>query len=304
MPRFVQIAAALYFAVQAADAVRLGYAGWLFGQARTSEAAELNPGNATYRSDPAEAAALSPRDATLRVRAGLALEEAGRPVEAESALLAAAGLSRKYEPRWTLAGFYFRQNKTEPFWFWARAALPVAYRDPEALFDLAWTLEDDGPRIRERLQPEASAFTWRAWVLYAARHGHLDELEAALDRVAGIDPQPLAAALLADGRIGALTRFTGHDALDWQPVPQEGVEFARTPNGFELAFKGRQPEQCDVATRLLAPPATRTTWPIAGSVRGLAWRNEPFGAGGVRVTLRYERPAGETRAAGKVRISE
>jgi hypothetical protein len=302
--RFIPVAAALFFAGNAVDALRFGYADWLFRQGRLEEAVETNPGNALYHSDPAEAARRSPHDARLRMKLGLALEEEGHIVAAEKALLEAAELSRQYEPRWTLAGFYYRLNRTDAFWFWAREALKVAYDDPDPLFDLAWSLDPNGALLRQRLQPEARPANWKAWVLYAARHGRLDEVEAVLDRVTGIDPEPIAQALVAGGRVRALTRFSGHHALDWQPVPQEGVAFTRgAEGGFQLNFTGSQPEQCDVATRLLADPAARTAWPIEGGINGLRWRQEPFGDGGIRVFLRYERPAGETRAVGKVRVA-
>lgn len=306
MSRITHIAAAVYLASQAADAMRIGYANWMFTWGHNGEAAAWDRGKAQYRADAGEAAALNPREAPLRIRYGLALEEAGRAAEAEREFLAAARLSRKYEPRWTLAGFYFRQNKIEPFWFWAGEALQVAYRDPEPLFALAWAVEKDGAAIRRRLPIETRPLIWRAWVLDAARHGRLDEVEAALDRLGGIDPQPIAEALLAGGRVQPLTRFGGHRALDWRPIEQEGVQFVRVAHGFALAFNGQQPEQCDVATRLLpaTPAASRTKWPIEGSVRGLAWRSEPFGRDGIRVTLRYVRPPGETRAVGAARVAE
>ena len=305
MSRIAHIAAAVYLASQAADAVRIGYANWMFTQGHTAGAAVWDGGKAQYRLDAGQAAALSPWDAPLRIRHGLALEEAGLAAEAEREFLAAASLSRKYEPRWTLAGFYFRQNKIEPFWFWAGEALQVAYRDPEALFALAWAIERDGTAIRRRLPIERRAPIWRAWVLDAARHGRLDEVEATLDRLGGTDPQPIAGALLAGGRVHALTRFSGHHALDWQPIEQQGVQFVGGVHGFTLAFDGKQPEQCDVATRVLPATASpRTMWPIEGSVRGLAWRSEPFGRDGLRVTLRYVRPPGETRAVGAARVAE
>ena len=285
--------------------MRIGYANWMFTRGHIGEAAAWDRGKAQYRADAGEAVALSPRDATLRIRHGLALEEAGRAAEAEREFLAAARLSRKYEPRWTLAGFYFRQNNFEPFWLWASEALQVAYRDPEPLFALAWALETDGAAIRRRLPIEKRPLIWRAWVLDAARHGRLDEVEAALDRLGAIDPQPIAEALMTGGRVQPLTRFGGHHALDWQPIEQEGVQFVKVAHGFALAFDGKQPEQCDLATRLLpAASSARTKWPIEGSVRGLTWRSEPFGRDGIRVTLRYARPPGETRAVGAARVAE
>ena len=55
---------------------------------------------------------------------------------AERWLLDAARVDRQYEPRWTLANFYFRQQKMDDFWKWMRAALEVSYGDRVAAFDL------------------------------------------------------------------------------------------------------------------------------------------------------------------------
>ena len=303
MRRFLHFALAVYLGSQAVEAARLLFANWLSAHGGHDAASQIDRANASYRLDPVAAAALSPHDAPIRLRLGLALEESGKTAEAEKELLLAASLSRKYEPRWTLAGFYFRQNKIEPFWFWAREALSVAYRDPELLFDLAWSLDNNGGEIRRRLHPEARLITWRAWLLHAARTGRLDAVEAGLDRLDGVDPAPLAHALAAGGRVRALTRFHGHRALDWQAIAQDGVKFEAQGEGFTVTFDGRQPEQCDVATRLMAAPG-RAGWPIDASFNGLSWRREAFGADGVRITLHYQRPAGETRAAGKARIGE
>lgn len=311
MTRLIPIAVALYLGLQAADALRLGYANWLAAR-DPGAAAAIAPQNAAYRlaaalgeEDPQPgiraAIRLSPRDASLRIRLGLAAEQAGDPRAAERALLEAARLSRKYEPRWTLAGFYFRQNKIDDFWRWGREAVKMSYRDPQPLFDLAWEAEKDGAAIRQKLGVEARPDTWRAWVRHAAATGRLDEVEAVLDR--GTPEAAVVEALLAGKRIKALARLGGHHALDWRAVPQEGVVFAPSPDGrgFSVAFDGRQPEQCDVAARI---SLTRRDWPITGNVRGLTWRSEPFGAEGQWVTLHYARPAGETRAVGTVKVSE
>ncbi len=304
MRRFLHFALAVYLGSQAVEAARLLYANWRSTRGDRKTASQIDSTNAAYRLDPSEAAVLSPHDALIRMRLGLALEEAGRIGEAEKELVRATSYSRKYEPRWTLAGFYFRQNKTEPFWFWAREALSVAYRDPELLFDLAWSMENNGAEIRRRLRPEARPITWRAWLLHAARTGRLDEVEAGLDRLDDIDPAPLVQALVSGRRVRALARIHGHRALDWQAIPQEGVRFeADGREGFTLVLDGRQPEQCDVATRLMLAPG-RVDWPIHASFNGLSWRREAFGDEGARITLHYQRLAGETRAAGQARIGE
>ncbi len=285
MKQAAAIAAGVWFVLQAAGSFRLFW--------RTPLAL-------------ADAVAASPHDAPLRIRHGLELEESGRVAEAERELLAAARLSRKYEPRWTLAGFYFRQNNADDFWRWAREAVAVAYRDPEPLFDLAWTWEQPRPAVvRERLGvDESRPVLWRAWVYHAARRGWFDEVEAVLDRTRGLDPAPIAEALLGAGRIGALSRLPGHRLFDWQFTGVDGVQFSGDgTRGFTLELSGRQPDPCELATRVFAEEPQPSEWRIAGAnTAGLSWHVARHGADGWKLTLRYARPAGQIRAAGTVRV--
>ncbi|MCC6536893.1 MAG: hypothetical protein IT162_05050 [Bryobacterales bacterium] len=254
----------------------------------------------------AAAVAASPHDAPRRIRYGLELEEAGRAAAAERELLAAARLSRKYEPRWTLAGFYFRQNNAPAFWQWAREAASVAYRDPEPLFDLAAAWEPARPAaVRERLGiDESLPVLWRAWVYHTARRGWLDEVEAILGRARGLDPAPVADALLAGGRIGALARWPGHRLLDWRFTGVDGVQFSGDgTRGFTVGLSGRQPDPCDLAMRLFADEPRPQDWQMNGvNTRGLSWHAARHGADGWSLTLRYARPPGEVRMAGNVQV--
>lgn len=285
MRQTAAIAAGMLFVLQAAGSFRLF---WLTPPAL------------------AEAVAASPYDAPLRIRYGLELEEAGRTADAERELLAAARLSRKYEPRWTLAGYYFRQNNAAAFWQWAREAAAVAYRDPEPLYDLAVTWDPAHPAaVRERLGvDERRPVLWRAWMYHAARRGWLDEVEAILDRTRGLDPAPIADALLAGGRIGALARLPGHRLFDWRFSGVDGVLFTGDgQRGFTLELSGRQPDPCDLATRVFAEEPRPSEWRIDGAhTQGLTWHTARHGGDGWLMTLRYARPPGEVRMAGDVQI--
>ena len=76
---------------------------------------------------------------------------------AERWLLEAARVDRQFEPRWTLANFYFRQQKMDEFWKWMRAALEVSYGDRDAAFDLCWSAAPDAATILARAIPERHA---------------------------------------------------------------------------------------------------------------------------------------------------
>ncbi len=98
-------------------------------------------------------AALSPMSSAPRIRLGLAAEIRGDNATAERWLLAAANIDRQYEPRWTLANFYFRQQRTDDFWKWTREALEISYGDRRPAFDLCWRM-GHGTTILNRAIPE------------------------------------------------------------------------------------------------------------------------------------------------------
>jgi hypothetical protein len=92
-------------------------------------------------------AALNPYASAPRIRLGLAAEVAGDSAGAERWLLDAARVDHQFEPRWTLANFYFRAGKREEFWRWMRAALEVSYGDRSPAYELCWRVSDDAEEI-------------------------------------------------------------------------------------------------------------------------------------------------------------
>lgn len=101
------------------------------------------------------AAQLNPLSSSPRIRLGLAAEIRGDFDSAEKWLLDAARVDRQFEPRWTLANFYFRRASEEGreptvagdrsadrFWKWMRQALQVSYGDRRPAFDLCWRMGD------------------------------------------------------------------------------------------------------------------------------------------------------------------
>src|SRR5579871_4955673 len=67
-----------------------------------------------------KAAALNPLSSAPRIRLGLAAETRGDLPAAEKWLLEAARVDQQFEPRWTLANFYFRRgdSRRDDFWQW------------------------------------------------------------------------------------------------------------------------------------------------------------------------------------------
>ncbi len=99
-------------------------------------------------------AALNPLSSAPRIRLGLAAEVAGDSARAEMWLLDAARVDHQFEPRWTLANFYFRAGKKTEFWTWMRAALAVSYGDRTPAYDLCWRVSSDGAEILRRAIPD------------------------------------------------------------------------------------------------------------------------------------------------------
>jgi hypothetical protein len=85
---------------------------------------------------------------------GLALlaESGGRVHQAESDLIRATHLSRRFRPIWALAFFYARQGKLDQFWPVASTAANIEGADATPLFRLCHQISPDPERIAELLQ--------------------------------------------------------------------------------------------------------------------------------------------------------
>lgn len=99
-------------------------------------------------------AALNPYASAPRIRLGLAAEVAGDSAAAEKWLLDAARVDHQFEPRWTLANFYFRAGRKGEFWKWMRAALAVSYGDRTPAYELCWRVSNDAEEILRLGIPE------------------------------------------------------------------------------------------------------------------------------------------------------
>jgi tetratricopeptide (TPR) repeat protein len=107
----------------------------------------------------------SPRNAEAWIRLALVAEQRGNTTKAEAHLLEAARISHTWLPRWALANFYLRHNRTSEFRRWGREALLRASEDVTGLFPLfdeagltsEVVLKDVMPRNRHVLT---------AWLLY------------------------------------------------------------------------------------------------------------------------------------------
>ncbi len=258
------------------------------------------------------AAELSPRDDLIWQRLGLQRELEGRIEEAERSLLRAAELSRKYEPRWTLANFYFRQGRRDEFWKWARAGLESGWPDPRPLFDLCRALESNLEEVERKAVPDNPRMKV-LFALYLADQGRLDLVEA---RAAGLEPpgaelDGIMAHLVDRLLAGYRTQAADHVRRTLnrpELFERRGFDWSgpavRTQAGWRIEWNGDQPETLDVLARIAAVDP--------GRPYRLRWRSEtrlssPAGAlrsSGVRwIVQEWTREAAPVAASGELPVS-
>lgn len=178
---------------------RLAWAEHLFRRGDASslrQAVQLAPLNPRYWArlgDLRRAVELNPYFSSAWIQMGLKAESAGDLFTAEQCLLQAAKVDQTFEPRWTLANFYFRRQDKENFWKWLRLAAERSYQDRSALFRLAWRASSDAREILARALPSEPGLL-EAYVRFLLQEG---KLEAAAE-----------AALHLAARAGANERMT------------------------------------------------------------------------------------------------
>lgn len=283
------------------------------------------------------ATAIAPLDERVIQKLALALELNGDTAEAEKQLLRAAARSNKYDPRWALANFYFRQDKAAEFRRWTREALAMSYGDPAPLFDLSWALDsvagvpfDDLPPRRDVRLAYGNFLVRRQRIDLAAR--------VAAGLGAGQEPaaKSLAGALAGAYRLGEAERIAPGHATRWT-----GERAHESDGAWRIQLDGEQPEEVELLSRLALIPSgrVRLTWSMrtsltspAGGLKssGLRWRVSAWspsgetiaesdevaasGEGGgnldftlerksaVRISLGYQRPPGTMRAEGPIAV--
>ena len=222
------------------------------------------------------AAALNPSSSAPRIRLGLMAELRHDPVTAEHWLLSAARVDRQYEPSWTLANFYFRQQRADDFWTWIRRALEVSYGDRTRAFELCWNMMSNSTEILDRAIPEDPMVATAYLAYLLNRHRDLSETgaieEAALrlgPLAATVEPGTAYAAcdfLIERGRVesarklwGALgngssngitkpnfremSKFAQGHGFDWRLEGGEGViHVPLDGRGHRVTLTGKQPE--------------------------------------------------------------
>ncbi len=281
------LAAAGYFSI------RLAAADWEFRRQTPESVARaiaIEPGNTEYllfRALQVEyeggdatpllerAAELNPMSSAPRIRLGLNAEIRGDYASSEKWLIDAAKIDRQFEPRWTLANFYFRRDKADQFWPAIHDALEISYGDRRPAFDLCWHMSSDPNLILERALPDRRDVLM-SYVIYlldahkeavapaairlAQFHRDRDVLLAAVDSLIASNEASDARRVWAamgfesnsivfndDFRAGPMNR-----GFDWRESDFIGLTFTNVEEpaaALRIAFDGRQPESCELLSQ-------------------------------------------------------
>jgi hypothetical protein len=242
-------------------------------------------------------AAQNPFASAPRIRLGLAAESRGDFAAAEKWLLDAARVDQQFEPRWTLANFYFRRNRADPFWKWMRLALEHSYGDRAPAFDLCWRMSNDPAEIAARaIAEQHDVLASYAWYLVTT-HRAAAAAPVALKLAAMRDPSDqtllwTATDALIDARetgaAVALWKALGNPentehGFDWRAIQSAGVTHIAPDASINrrIILSGRQPEQCDLLFRyVLTKPGRRYLVHWTSQTRelpkesGVEWRVE------------------------------
>ena len=140
LSRFLAAAAIPLLIIALFQAARLAWADTLFRRATTADmaqAARLCPDHSQYefglaQADPDRAAKhyrraleLNPYMTKARIALASEMEWRGNAKDSEAMLLEGERRDKQYAPAWALANFYFRQDRPEQFWHWARRAAAI-----------------------------------------------------------------------------------------------------------------------------------------------------------------------------------
>ena len=192
--RYLLVAAALAGAYYSAIFAR---ASFLFAQdtaASVPAAADLVPFNANYvarlaawQADKKEAllhraVELNPFDFESYIQLGLTTEmQRHDPAAAERYYLHAADVNHMFLPKWTLANFYFRRERPDEFFRWAKATLQISPYQADPLFAEMWLISQDPQRIAAALPDKAPILL--QYTLFLTHTGQFAPIPAVVARL-------------------------------------------------------------------------------------------------------------------------
>jgi len=268
--------------------------------ASVERASVLFPDNAEYhfalaRLKPARAVselqrclAINPFLTNARIELAFDIEDRGDLKQAEAMLLEAARRDTQFAPAWALVNFYFRNNRPDAFWQWARKAANMSYDDLRPLFDLCFLVTADARVVEDRVVTPKHGVEI-LFLDYLLRHNRVPDADCVASRIASAprtgDAEPLLNFIdrnVAAGRYeaarqvwdsmskdhllpyavntgwgpvnGDFSRPVSSRGFDWRLPAVEGITTAesRQPGpALEVEFSGKQPEICELLSQFV-----------------------------------------------------
>lgn len=192
--RIVLIAGAVAAAIYALVLARASY---LFHQdtaVSVAAAVRLQPHNAEYLDrlaswQPDDRRALlhrsveeDPFNYNAWIRLGFLAEmQDGDNAAAETAYLKAAEVNHMFLPKWTLANFYFREQKRDAFFHWTKETLSVTPYASDPVFAQMWQMTQNEDELNAAIPDRARVLLQYAW--YLANNKIYDRVPHAVERL-------------------------------------------------------------------------------------------------------------------------
>jgi hypothetical protein len=256
---------------------------------------------------------LAPSDADALLGVAFESERLGRLSDADRFYIRAAESSRRFQPKYALAGFYLRRNSLDRFWPAASSAVNIPAADVSRILRLAHDTGAD-PNDIPSLLNLGTDHARAAYIAFAIRENHLD---AAASVAVSLPPQEpyqplllqLCERLIQTGRTAPATtlwnRLPGLEKLNpaagrsltalqfgepgthgfhWRYTALPGTAArAGVGSGLRIEFSGRQPEHGPVLEKM-APVLSGRKYRLAVNYSttdlhgptGLAWTIAPF----------------------------
>ncbi len=149
------------------------------------------------------AVALNPFDVDSWIQLGMQAElERGDAQSAEPYYLRAAEIDKMFRPKWTLANFYFRQQRPADFFRWSKATLEITPYSAEPVFAQMWLMSQDAAKLSAFIPNRPSILV--QYALYLAKLNQYSAIPPVIQRLTAVVAPRDAHAYGRDDLIGPL----------------------------------------------------------------------------------------------------
>lgn len=150
-----------------------------------------------------QAVALNPFDVDSWIQLALTAElQNGDARAAERYYLRAAEVDKMFRPRWALTNFYFRQQRLNEFFHWARATLEITPYPAAPVFAQMWLVTQNQERLSEVI-PDRPGILLQ-YVLYLQKESQFDAIPSIVKRLTTNVDAERASAYGRDDVIGPM----------------------------------------------------------------------------------------------------